>query len=162
MVKSNIATASGAAYTSRPADGGRSGCSGRTICQLCLSPDDDGQIEYLPLKEATGWRLIDGEAAAMLNARAVLHAPTAPSSGTVELTFAETGAQELAFYSYYFQKQEALQSAYRLELAVFIGDGYWPVGEAHLVENLGDGHRTMDQGYDPGDSRCADRWPHRR
>jgi hypothetical protein len=134
----DIVTAAGATYSSSLPTGAEAATAAERFAKLCLSPEDYGQIEYLPLKEATGWRLIDGEAAAELNARAVLYAPTEPSSGTVELKcFAETGAHELAFYSDDFQNQEALQSAYRLELNVFIGDGYWPVGEARLAENLG-------------------------
>lgn len=134
----DIATAAGATYSSGLPTGAEAATAAERFAKLCLSPDDYGQIEYLPLKEANGWRLIDGEAAAELNARAVLYAPTKPSSGTVELKcFAETGAHELAFYSDDFQKQEALKSAYRLELNVFIGDEYWPVGDAHFAENLG-------------------------
>ncbi|MBK8083327.1 MAG: hypothetical protein IPK28_05510 [Devosia sp.] len=131
----SIATASGATYTGSLSTGVEAAAAAEAFAKLCLSPDDYWQIGYLPLTEATGWELIDGEAAAMLNARAVLHARTSPKSGRVEfICFVETGAHTLAFYSDDALKQNALKEASIFELVVFIGeDGYWPVNEPRRV-----------------------------
>ena len=118
----------------------------KSFARNCLTEDDFGQIEYLPLTEATGWDFVDGEAAAMLNSLAVLRAP-ATGGGRIQIScFAETGAHQVAFFSDDYLQQEALQTASRFELALFVGEAYWPLGDATFAASLSDlGIGSTDQ-----------------
>lgn len=147
-IRLNIVTTSGVVYTGQLPKGERAEATARDFARLCLAPDEYDRIANPLPSPVVGWELLDGEVAEALGALAVLRANAAPSGGRVEFRcFGEAGAHELAFYSDDFQKQDAIKAAFRLELAIFIGDdGYWPISEAGYAGSLSDlGIGTTDQ-----------------
>ena len=134
-----LAPSTSAPYVVALPAGAQAAEAAKSFAKLCLSPDDAAEIDAVAPTRAVGWELLDGEVAATLEAKAVLRAPASPSGGWVEIKcFAETGVHEVAFFSDDQGKQAAVKDAFRLELAAFVGDGFWSVLEAHLAYSITD------------------------
>lgn len=134
-----IAPETSAPYVVTLPAGAQAAETARSFAKLCLTPDEAAEIDAVAPTRAIGWELLDGEVAATLEAKAVLRAPASPSGGWVEIRcFAETGMHEVAFFSDDPARQDALKQAFRLEFAVFIGDGFWSIPEANFAYSITD------------------------
>jgi hypothetical protein len=113
------------------------------LAALCLTDAQRAGI-LIPVPKVTGWELLEGEVAELLNSSILLRADSEGATGRLELRcVAETGYRQIAYYPIDAFEQQ-MDLANHLELAFIVGEGFFDfpysvVGTTYSMTDLGIG-----------------------